>query len=87
MTANAMISSSDSLTSQLAEQKRARFALLAKVGHLKKGASQLHEEADFYSTIVTELLALSTEQLQLLEQLEQETPRKELKEKLVVITS
>ena len=65
-----MTLSSDSLISQLGEQKRARFALLAKVGHQKKEVSQLHEEADFYSTIATELLALSTEQLHLLEKME-----------------
>lgn len=43
--------------SEMNKQKRARFALLAMVGHRKKEVSQLHDEADFYSTVATEALA------------------------------
>lgn len=50
--------------------KRERFALLAQVGRLKKEVSQLHDEADFYSLIATELLALSRVQLTLAEEKE-----------------
>jgi hypothetical protein len=60
--------------SEMEKQKRARFALLARVGHQKKEVCQLHEEADFYSSIVTELLALSTELLTSLEAVEDQHP-------------
>jgi hypothetical protein len=60
--------------SEMEKQKRARFALLARVGHQKREVCQLHEEADFYSSIATELLALSTELLTSLEAVEEEHP-------------
>ena len=60
--------------SEMEKQKRARFALLARVGHQKREVSQLHEEADFYSSIATGLLALSTELLTSLEAVEAEHP-------------
>lgn len=85
MPQNETQSSLTSVGSEMEKQKRARFVLLAKVGHLKREASQLHEEADFYSTIATELLALSMEQLTLLESLEEKHP--EIKAELVNLTS
>lgn len=50
--------------------KSAKFALLAKVGQRKREALALHAEADSYSSTVTELVALSTGLLHLLEQVE-----------------
>lgn len=73
-----MKSSSSMLISELAEQKRARFALLARVGRQKREASQLQDEATFYSTIVTELLAVSGELLALVESQEATMKREEL---------
>ena len=42
---------------------REKFALLAKVGHAKRKASAYQEAEEFYSSIATEALAVSTELL------------------------
>lgn len=85
MPQNATQSSLNTSHSEMEKQKRARFALLARVGHLKKEASQLHDEADFYSTTATELLAHSMESLLLLESLEERHP--EIRKELISLTS
>ena len=53
---------------------RDKFALLAKVGVRKREALASQEEAEFYSTIVTELLALSGDLLEFLQRAEQKAP-------------
>lgn len=50
-------SSSTTETSPMKKLKREKFALLARVGHHKRNLSALQDEANFYSTIVTALLA------------------------------
>lgn len=67
-------SSSPTETSQKAPPKQAKFVLLAKVGQLKREASQLHEEADSYCSIVTALVAGYTELLMWAEAKEREFP-------------
>lgn len=62
----AQSSYSNMKASEMKKLKGQKFALLARVGHQKKKASVLHEEATFYSTIVTELLASSGEALEFL---------------------
>lgn len=57
-------------TSKTKQLVKAKFALLARVGHLKRKASQSHEQANFYSSIVTELLAVSGEESSLPRQAE-----------------
>lgn len=58
--------------SEMKKQKRARFALLAMVGHRKKEASRLQDEADFYSTTATEALAALEDAATLLAELGQQ---------------
>lgn len=74
MTSAKTSSSSNTDLSEMDKHKRARFALLARVGRQKKEVSQLQDEASFYSTVATVLLAHSLEQLELLEQQAQENP-------------
>lgn len=81
----ATVSSSTTDTSQMAKLKRDKFALLAKVGHLGREVSALHEEADHYSSIATVLLAASMELLTLLE--EQEVMEESPNERLVTPVS
>ena len=50
-------SKSNTATSQKESRGPGYFALLAKAGHNKRKLLALHEEAEFYSTIATELLA------------------------------
>ena len=64
-------SDSRTATSEMAKVKSAKFALLARVGVLKREASALHGEADNFSSNVTELVALSTDMLTLLEAVEE----------------
>ena len=64
-------SNSSMMISQMESQKRARFALLAKVGIQKRALSRSRAEADFYCSLVTELLAVSGAQYKLLERLEE----------------
>lgn len=68
-------SSLTSDTSKMVKLKRDKFALLAKVGHLGREVSALHDEADHYSSIATELLAVSSELLTLLEEQEEENQK------------
>lgn len=73
-------------TSEMAVHKRARFALLARVGRQKKEASMLLEALDNSFTNVTELVALSQAQLRWAEEAEQYLPR-ELKDSLITLSS
>lgn len=52
--------------------RRDKFALLAKVGHLKRVASRSAEETEFYYTTATEALALLAEALRQLASIERE---------------
>ena len=78
-------SRSTSDTSPMARLKRDKFALLAKVGHLGREVSALHDEADHYSSIVTELLAASLELLAWVE--EEEIQRNQPDPSLVIPVS
>lgn len=53
---------------------RAKFALLAQVGRLKKEVSAYQEAEEVYSGIVTELLAVSTGLVLLLQDLDKRAP-------------
>lgn len=66
---------------------RDKFALLAKVGRLKREVSQLREEVKFYSSSATELAAVSVEQLGVLQPLAEAVGEAELKMEVAVITS
>jgi hypothetical protein len=85
MSQHAIASPSTLVDSAMVKQKREKFALLARVGHQKREVCRLHEEADFYSSIVTELLALSTESLTLLVAEEEKHP--ELKLPILTLVS
>ncbi len=66
---------------------RDKFALLAMVGRVKKEVSPLHEEADFYSSFVTEQVALSADLLDLLQEIEQQVNSPETSEIVADLTS
>lgn len=74
MTSIETTSSLATLTSEMTKHKRARFALLARVGRQKKEVSQLREETEFYFGIATDLLALSTELVEFLQRAEATAP-------------
>lgn len=75
MTALATRSSPTTATSEKESLKRAKFALLAMVGRHKRQASRFQEETEFYCGIVTELLALSVVQNQLVQEIADRAPR------------
>lgn len=74
MTSTATTSSLATAISEMEKHKRARFALLAKVGQRKREASAYRDEAEFYCGSVTELAALSAELVELLQRLEKRAP-------------
>lgn len=67
-------SNSTTPLSAKAKLRRDKFALLARVGHQKRKASAYLEETEFYYGIVTELLALSGDLLDLLGVIEKHAP-------------
>lgn len=67
MTVIASKSTSTSATSRMEKLSRDKYVLLAKVGHRKREALAYQEAEEFYSSIVTELLALSVAQTELLQ--------------------
>lgn len=69
MTARAIKLSATTPTSPKESRGPGYYALLARVGHQKKKASQFQDETAFYIGIVIELLALSVEQNDLLQAL------------------
>lgn len=73
-------------TSEMEVHKRARFALLARVGRQKREVSTLLAALDSSYSNVTELVALSVAQLQWAEEAEQHLPQ-EMKDQLVTLSS
>lgn len=71
----------------MAKVVRDKFALLAKVGRQKREASQLRDEVTFYSSSVTELAAVSVEQLAVLQDLADRVDSPQLKAAVADITS
>lgn len=80
-------SSRNSRVSEKRKLVRDKFALLAMVGRVKKEVSQLQDEADFYSTIATDLVALSEDQLELLQQIEKQADSDQMTDLVIDLTS
>lgn len=75
VTAMKPTSSSNSPDSEKTRLVRDKFALLARVGRLKRAALTLHEEADFYSTSATDLAAQLADVLEFLQIMEEHAPK------------
>lgn len=80
-------SNSTTQDSATAKVVRDKFVLLAKVGRQKREASQLHDEVTFYSSSVTELAAVSVDQLGVLQDLADRVDSPQLKAAVAEITS
>ena len=72
-------------TSKTKRRDPGYFALLARVGHQKRAASALQDEANFYSSTATELHALLRDAFSLLEQVDGLPP--ETRKKTIELTS